>query len=280
MTAYDSGDFRHRFLGLFLRASPVLDENGYGIAFTRGKAHIASVIDRNHLSAPVDISRAGAVGKLHAVRPGKSGRDAGRPCAARRHGMLHEFLFVAAYHAVGENLVDKLGISQRRRAVVIASRMLFLHVRLLMDQTEIAGSEPADKAVGLIHSNYAVEKQIAGIVVAVNQNILQQPSHGSRKILRPIILEHRAPRVGIERFTVDCQNGVQGSSLHIERVAYGQSLVELEHAHKRIVRRIVDSDSVAAADNYRHAYSSGPVPDGFFKLLFQRVRMVGCGLMS
>lgn len=48
MTAYDSGDFRHRFLGLFLRASPVLDENGYGIAFTRGKAHIASVIDRNH----------------------------------------------------------------------------------------------------------------------------------------------------------------------------------------------------------------------------------------
>ncbi len=34
-----------------------------------------------------------------------------------------------------------------------------------MDQTEIAGSEPADKAVGLIHSNYAVEKQIAGIVV-------------------------------------------------------------------------------------------------------------------
>ena len=53
----------------------------------------------------------------------------------------------------------------------------------------------------------------------------------------------------------------------------------LNTLHKRIVRRIVDGDSVAAADNYRHAYSSWPVPYGFFKLLFQRVRMVGCGLM-
>ena len=152
------------------------------------------------------------------------------------HRSFYKRLLLCAYYTVCEQPVDKLRISQRRSAVVVAFHYVGLHLALLVLHGKFASWKYGMHiSICLRNRNYIVEKKVARVIVTVDKDIIYQLSCRQRKVFPHMLLEHRAPGLRIKLRTHYVEHCIKPYRFFIEHMTDGNRFMKFEHAHHRIV---------------------------------------------
>ena len=142
---------------------------------------------------------------------------------------------------------------------------------------EIAESHASDYAVDVFGRSEAVEQNVTGVVVALLQGVAQQFRDAHVEAASGAGVSQRAPGSGFQVLYVYMHGRRERQAAFFENPGHGYGLMELHHAHQRIVGAAVDREGVAIG-YHGNSHPGVGAGDDFLELRLQvPFRRCGCG---